>query len=372
MKILMVLPRVPYPLEKGDKLRAFHQLRLLSKRHDIFLFCLNDTQLHPDALHKLQPYCKSIVIHDLSMICRLWNLFKVLFTGMPFQVGYFYSGRGRKKLKNLAENIKPDHIYCQLIRTAEYAKELPFKKTIDYQDVFSKGIERRIHKSPWPIRWGFRSEYRRMIKYENKVFNWFDHKTIISEPDRDLIPHPDNKKIVIIPNGVNFEYFQPQSVSPVYDLLFTGNMSYPPNIDSVEFLVKDILPLVRRKHPEITLLIAGANPHHRVKALSEKNVTIGGWVRDMRDCYSQAKIFIAPMRIGTGLQNKLLEAMSMELPCITSPLANNALKADENTEILVGNSAEEQAQHILFLMDNPDKARTIGEKGGLFVRQHFS
>ncbi|MHC1708296.1 MAG: glycosyltransferase [Bacteroidales bacterium] len=372
MKILMLLPRVPYPLEKGDKLRAFHQLRLLSRNHEIFLFCLNDDSLHPDALIKLKPYCKAIEIYDLTLGCRLWNLFRVIWNGNPFQVGYFYSGHGKKKLKEFIQTHQPEHLYCQLVRTAEYVKDIPIKKTLDYQDVFSKGVERRIRKSPWCLRWGFKSEYKRMLKYENKVFSWFNNKTIISEPDRDLIPHPENKKIAIIPNGVNFEYFQPQSVDPVYDLLFTGNMSYPPNIDSVGFLVHDILPLVHEVNPEVTLLIAGAKPHKKVKDLGSKKVTIGGWMRDMRDCYSQAKIFIAPMRIGTGLQNKLLEAMSMELPCITSPLANNALYAAENKEILVGVSAQDYADHILFLLDHHEEARNIGTAGGSFVRRNFN
>lgn len=371
MKILMLLPRVPYPLEKGDKLRAFHQLRMLSRKHEIYLFCLNDTVLHPDAMDKLKPYCAEIMIHDLSWECRIWNLVGVIFNGLPFQVGYFYSQKAKKKVNRWVESIKPDHLYCQLVRTAEYVKDISIRKTLDYQDVFSKGIERRICKSPWYMRWGFREEYKRMLKYENKVFNWFNNRTIISEPDRDLIPHPDRKDIIIIPNGVNFDYFQPQSVDPVYDLLFTGNMAYPPNIDGVEFLVNEILPLVHNSRPGTTLLIAGADPHNRVKALASDKVTIGGWVRDMRDCYSQARIFIAPMRIGTGLQNKLLEAMSMELPCITSPLANNALQAKENKDILIGTTAADYARLVLQLLNDPDQARALGQEGSKYVRSHF-
>jgi sugar transferase (PEP-CTERM/EpsH1 system associated) len=372
MKILMILPRVPYPLEKGDKLRAFHQLRLLSRHHEIFLFCINDDDLHADALDKLTPYCKGIMIHDLSWLCRLWNLFRVVFTGLPFQVGYFYSSQARKKVKNTVRTFQPDHIYCQLVRTAEYARDFPVKKTLDYQDVFSKGIERRLISSPWYLKWILRSEYNRMLRYENTVFEWFNNKTIISEPDRQWIPHPEKNTIEVIPNGVNFEYYQPQSLAPVYDLLFTGNMSYPPNIDSVEFLVNDILPLVYKERPETTLLIAGASPHHKVKSLATDKITVGGWVRDIRDCYSQARLFIAPMRIGTGLQNKLLEAMSMGLPCITSPLANNALKAQENKEILVGMKAQDFASHVLFLLNNPEKARMMGNEGSLFVRGNFN
>lgn len=371
MKIIMLLPRVPYPLEKGDKLRAFHQLRILSRKHEIFLFCLNDTQLHPDSLHKLKPYCAEIHIHDLTHSGITWNLIRAAFTSQPFQVGYYSSGTAKKKLLKLVERVKPDHLYCQLVRTAPYGKTLKIKKTIDYQDVFSKGLERRIETEPWYYRWVLRLEHNRMLRYENEVFDLFDNKTIISVPDRDLIPHQEKQNIIVIPNGVNFDYFQPQSIDPVYDLLFTGNMAYPPNIDSTEYLVRDILPLIHLSRPETTLLIAGAHPQARVRALQSDKVTIGGWIRDMRDCYSQASVFVAPMRLGTGLQNKLLEAMSMELPCITSQLANNALQACEGKEIVVGMTTEDYAEKILDLLLHPEKARMLGTAGGQYVRSNF-
>ncbi|MCX6271391.1 MAG: glycosyltransferase [Bacteroidetes bacterium] len=371
MKILMLVSRVPYPLEKGDKLRAFHQLRILSRSHEMHLFCLNDSDLHPDAIDKLQLYCKSIHIHNLSPGNIVWNVTRSLFNGLPFQAGYFYDKRAAKKINKLVEDIRPDHIYCQLVRMAEYVKHLEIRKTLDYQDVFSKGLERRMLQAPWFSRPVFRSEYKRMLKYEKAVFDRFDNKTIISLPDRDLIPHPGNNNITVIGNGVNHDYFQPQSINPVYDILFTGNMGYPPNIDSALYLIREILPLVHKTRPETTVLIAGANPHPKVKALASDKVQIGGWVRDMRDCYSQAKVFVAPMRIGTGLQNKLLEAMCMELPCITSSLVNNALEARENEEILIGNSTEDYAEKIISVLQFPDRYRSMGKNCSRFVRTRF-
>ncbi len=367
----MLLPRVPYPLEKGDKLRAFHQLRILSRKHEIHLFCLNDRPLHPDAKLKLQPYCKNLYIHDLTKTGILWNLIRALFIGIPFQCGYFFSGTARRKIHEIINTLKPDHLYCQLARSAEYLMDLPYKKTIDYQDVFSKGLERRMNKAPFFLRWIFRWEYKRMLRYEKEIFEAFDNKTIIAASDRDFIPHPDRSKIRVVSNGVNFDYYQPQSFDPVYDLLFTGNMGYPPNIDGARYLAKEILPRIHKLRPETTLLIAGAHPHASVKSLQNEKVTIAGWVRDMRDCYSQSRVFIAPMRIGTGMQNKLLEAMSMEMPCITSPLANKALNAQDGVDILIGNSTEEYVKLILDILDHPEKARTLGINASRFVRVHF-
>jgi glycosyltransferase involved in cell wall biosynthesis len=199
----------------------------------------------------------------------------------------------------------------------------------------------------------------------------FENKTIISVPDRNLIAHHRKEEIEIISNGVDTEYYKPIANTKEFDLLFTGNMGYPPNINSVEFLVNSILPLVIKDFPQIKVCIAGAKPSQKVLDLKGPNVTVTGWVEDMREYYSRAKIFIAPMQIGTGLQNKLLEAMAMKVPCITSGLANSALNALEGKEILTGNSPEEYAQHITSLLKDDQKSKILGEEGYNFVLNKY-
>ncbi len=372
MRIFFLLPRVPYPTEKGDKLRAFHQIKQLSRHHEIILCSLNDSVLHKDALHVLHKYVKAVHVISLNKFTILLNIIIAFFSGRPMQVGYFYNPSAKKQIIKLINTYKPDHIFCQLIRVAEYVKDIPIPKTIDYQDVFSKGIDRRIALSPFYIRPFLKIEHRRLQNYERMVFDHFDNKIIISEPDRDLIPHPDRDQIVVVANGVDTEFFSPQEVEKKYDLVFTGNMGYPPNINSAEFLVNQILPrLLQQKH-DLKLLLAGANPNIRVMVLKSNNVEVSGWVPDMRDCYAEAKVFIAPMQIGTGLQNKLLEAMAMQIPCITSPLAFQALKARSGHDLLVAETPEEYVKHILFLLNNPGKAREIGLNGHRFVHENFS
>jgi polysaccharide biosynthesis protein PslH len=372
MKLFFLLPRVPYPTEKGDKLRAFNQLKQLSKNHEIILCALNDTVLHEDAVRVLSKYAKEVHIIPISRVTIFFNLVKTIFTDKPLQVGYFYDSSTNKKIRQLIEKTKPDHIFCQLIRVAEYVRGLPIPKTLDYQDVFSKGVERRLLSSPFYLRPFLKMEYQRLLKYEHDVFDVFTNRIIISKPDRDFIPHPDREKIVVVPNGVDTEFFKPQDRKKEYDLVFTGNMGYPPNINAAEFLVQKILPLVMQKKPDVSLLIAGASPHLRISSLGSSNVTVSGWVPDMRDCYAMARIFIAPMQIGTGLQNKLLEAMSMQIPCITSPLANQALQAKDNVEILIASDPGQYARHILSLLDDPGKAKEIALKGYEYVHLNYN
>lgn len=372
MRLFFLLPRVPYPTEKGDKLRAFHQIKQLSKRHEIILCALNDGILHEDAIRVLKKYVKAVHVIPLSKPTILLNLIKALFSSKPLQVGYFYNPGCARKIKALINQYQPDHIFCQLIRVAEYVKDIPIPKTLDYQDVFSKGIERRLVNSPFYLKPFLRIEYRRLLHYENLAFGIFDHKIIISEPDRDLIPHPDKNNIVVVANGVDTDFFKPSAKEKKFDLVFTGNMGYPPNIKAAEFLVREILPKLLPQRPSLRLLIAGASPHLRVMALRSPRVEVSGWVPDMRVCYDTSRIFIAPMQIGTGLQNKLLEAMAMQIPCITSPLAFQALKAKEGEEILVAETAEDYAALIFDLLEHPDKAAEVARNGYNFVHRAFN
>jgi glycosyltransferase involved in cell wall biosynthesis len=210
------------------------------------------------------------------------------------------------------------------------------------------------------------------LTYEHDIFSKFDSKIIISLPDREQIPHPEKEKIVVVRNGVDTDFFKPMPAEKEFDLVFTGNMGYPPNINAAEFLVKKILPGVLKHKPNLRLLIAGANPNLKVSVLKSSNVEVTGWVPDMRECYAAARIFIAPMQIGTGLQNKLLEAMAMQVPCITSNLANQALKAKEDEEILIAETPGEYTDRILRLLNEPDYAAAIAMNGYHYVLRNFS
>lgn len=374
MRLFVLLSRVPYPLEKGDKLRAFYQIKELSKNNEIILCALNPLRNldKQKAFRELQPYCRSINFIDLPWYGIIWNMKKAFLKGIPIQSGYFYSCRAKRKIKKLVEEYKPDHVYCQLVRTAEYFIKSDIPKTIDYQDVFSYGLKRRYNKANWLLKPLFKMEYKRLLKYENKVFESFDHKTIISYPDQKLIDHPLREKIHIIPNGVDHDFFSPMERKKEYELVFAGNMAYPPNVDAANFLVKEIMPIVWKEKPNTKVLLAGASPDRRVSALKSDKVVVSGWMDDIREAYASARVFIAPMRIGTGLQNKLLEAMSMKIPSITTKLANDALKAKEGEEVLIGNDAKDLAKNILKLLEDGEFYAKLAKNGFQFVNTEYS
>ena len=372
MKIFVLLPRIPYPLEKGDKLRAYNQIKQLAKNNEIVLCALNDKNIDQQkAFQALQPYCGSINFIKLSKLRILTGLIRAFFKGLPMQCGYFYNRQAARKVDTLIAKHQPDMLYGQLVRVAEYIRHKDIPKAIDYQDVFSYGMKRRRDIASWITRPVYHMEYQRLRRYEAKVFDEFDVKTIISQPDRDLIPHPKHEEILIIPNGVDHEFFKPRQEEKRYDVVFTGNMSYAPNVNAVEYLANEILPIVWKTLPEAKMYIAGATPDPKVKKAASERIIVSGWLDDIRDAYAQSRVFIAPMRIGTGLQNKLLEAMSMGLPAITTPLANASLGAKPNEEILVGNNAEELAQHIITLLTDQGKAAQIAQAGYDFTNRVY-
>ncbi len=374
MNLLVVLSRVPYPLEKGDKLRAYHLVTRLAKQHRIYLFCLTDQRIAPEHLDPLRSHCAHIEVVHLPRWRILARLSTAVFSRLPFQVAYFHHRIAQRAIDRAIATFKPDHVLCQLVRTTEYVRhyyQLP--KTLDYMDTLSKGMERRTENANFWIRPLLKAETRRLIAYENLMLDLFDRHVIISAQDRDLLYHPQRDHVKVIPNGVDTEFFSPRPAPKTHDLVFTGNMNYPPNIDSVLYLVHKVLPLVRKERPHTTLLISGVDPTARVRDLAKTDplISVSGRVPDIRDSYAAATVFAAPMQIGTGLQNKLLEAMAMRMPCVTSALANNAVGAEPNKSILIGNEPADYAAHILRLLGDEQERDRIAANGYRFVRTTF-
>ena len=372
MRILFLLSRFPYPLEKGDKLRAFNQIKRISKKHEIILYAISDRDICKEDLEAVSPYCEHIEIFRMSKFDIVKNILRALFSDLPFQSSYFFNHLAKNHLTRLTTQKKPERVFCQLIRMAPYInfiKGIPC--ILDYMDVFSVGLQRRMNKTNFLFRWIFNIESNRIKKYEANIKNEFAACTIISEQDRELLKNPDKNEVVIISNGVDFDHFSPSGSEKKFDLLFTGNMNYPPNIEAVLFICKKILPLIRIHKPEISFCIAGTNTAREITKLSTKHIVVTGWVQDIRPYYNASKIFIAPMQTGSGLQNKLLEAMAMKIPCVTSTLANNAINAIDTETVLIANTPEEFTKQILYLLNNPEKAKIIGNAGFEFVKKNF-
>jgi glycosyltransferase involved in cell wall biosynthesis len=288
----------------------------------------------------------------------------------PLQIGYFYSYRAQRKINKWIATHPPDYLYCQLVRVTEYVKGFhTIPKTIDFMDVLSKGMERTGKKAGFPMRWIYQYEAKRLKEYERLIYDYFEQRTIISHQDQQLIHRPDKSSIRIIPNGISEDFFH-YPTQPDHDLVFVGNLSYAPNIEAVRFIAKNIL----KSNKALTCLVSGANPSVTVRKLCETNhnITLQGWIEDIRESYARGKLFLAPMMTGTGMQNKLLEAMAMGIPCITTALANNAIQAIHGESILVAEDEQSFLDCIALLLNDDALYEEIAKAGRNFVQAKYS
>lgn len=373
MRIVFVTSRFPYPVEKGDKLRAFHQIRILSLQHEIHLVAISHHKIPSEHLLAMSPYCKSIRVFQIRNWLLPFQLILGWLQGLPLQVSYFLDRTIKRKVQYHIIRLEPDHVICQLIRASPYVQSLPFTKTLDYMDVFSEGMRQLAGKYK-PIGFFFRWEASRLSAYERTIYKDFDKHTIISSQDRERLRLASHDQVAIIPNGVDSSFmprhdFQP----PAFDLVFVGNLGYGPNKEAALFLVRKLLPELKSRGLKVSLLLAGARPGRKIWRLrGEQGVVVRGWVEDIRKAYGDGRIFVAPMFSGLGLQNKILEAMSMGLPSVTTSMVNNAIQARPGEELLIADTVGGLADHIERLMKDETLYQRISTAARQFVLQHYA
>ncbi len=371
--LAVLLSRFPHPLDKGDKLRAFHQIRSLSLSCDIHLFTLCEDSPSPADMLALEPYCRNITIFRLSRAVIAWQSLLSVFRGLPVQAGYFFHPAVYRKFREVVMQLQPDALYLQLSRTAAYGRDLPFRKVIDFQDAFSLNYARVSEQSSGLRRWFYARESRLMRAFETRMMDWYDATTIISEFDRGHLERQPNKTVVV-GNGVDTVHFAPQHAAPSCDLLFAGNLGYLPNAMAVEFIAEQLMPGLLAQKPDVKVWITGRSPELEKKygALFPNNLIFKGWVPDVRDAYASARVFIAPLFTGAGVQNKILEAMSMELPCITTPVVNASLRASEGQALWLASDADSFVFRILELLRDEQARASMGRNARAFVQERYS
>lgn len=361
MRIFVLLPRFPHPLDKGDRLRAFHQVAELSRRHEVVLCALTHGEVSKASRAAVSAICARLEVIRLSPHGTAFGMARALVTGLPLQVGFFLSESARRRVRALVEETSPDRLLFQLVRTAEYARGFEEASALDLMDAFSWGLEQRARHSPAWLAPLLRFEGRRVARYEEEALSRFPRASIVTAQDRDRLPASARKRVAVVRNGVDFDAFAPREAPKDADLLFVGNMAYPPNVLAAETLVREVLPRVRAERP-VRVVIAGTSPVARVRRLAGRDVEVTGRVADIAGTYARSRIFVAPLTVATGLQNKLLQALAMGVPCVTSDAARQALGASE-AEMRSGKDAGEIAAAVLELLRDPASAVELARRG---------
>jgi polysaccharide biosynthesis protein PslH len=368
--IVFITSRFPYPLNKGDKLRAFHQIKSLSKSANIYLISISKNQLSKEDLRALTPYCRSVDNFVLSQTKSIISLFKGLFSNKAFSVSYFYHRSFQKLIDMKIKEINPDIIHCHLIRTAQYVNSSHIAiKTIDYMDCFSIGAFKELNNTKNVFKKLFlQIEYKRLIKSEQSSFKKFNKHFIISQPDKDALPVKDSSQVMVLQNGVDFKTFYPNELPKEYDLLFSGHMGYVPNIAAAKYAITKIFPILPTPRK---LLIAGIGTTSKISNLKSDKIIIQEHFTHIREAFWKSKILLAPMNISIGLQNKILQAMAMKVPVICSQQANMSINAPVGTSILTAAEPQEYIEAINLLLDDDEYYQLIANQGYQFVKNNF-
>lgn len=375
-KVLVVLSRFPYPLDKGDKLRAYHQIKQLSETNEVYLFCLSHHEVPEIHRAHLSTYCRRIEVYQMAWFSSLFYLILNFFSFKPLQCAFFYSYKAKRFFTKFLNQIQPDHVFTQLLRMVAYTRSLKYPKSLDLQDAFSQSTYRRYQRASWYLKLPLWYEYKALKHAEKQAQFDYSLVFIISEKDKSFINFQNQNQLKVLPNGIDISYFSDNAPckEKEYDFVFSGNMSYPPNEDAALFLIKEILPIVQEQIPEVKILIAGTSPALYLRSKQSKNIIISGWLPDIRDAYKSSRIFVAPLRMGGGLQNKVLEALAMGLPCICPPLVIDGLQGENLPALPILKSdiaPKEFAQKMIDLYQNSQMQEKMGKEGANYVRTYF-
>ena len=369
MKLVVITSRYPYPVEKGDKLRVYHQLKYLSEYHDVLLISLTDEVPTTHAKEEIWRLGIESKHYTIPKFKRWLSAAIYWLNGRPAQVGYFLDGSIKRAIYRDILDFQPDRIYCQLIRVAEYVRSLPYVKVLDYMDCLSAGWLRQSRYQTGMKRWMYAVEGRFLRKYERDVYADFDACTIISTRDRDDMPLLSKELIQVVPNGIDVSHFMPKSGDKKrYDVAFIGNLGYAPNEQAVLTLKSWY---EEENWSDVSVYITGARPTPQILQIRFPQWKISGWVDDIREAYCSANIFVAPLFTGSGLQNKILEAMACGLPCITTSLVNESIGADDGHHLIIADDKRAFGAAIRLLKGNEALRKRIGENARAFVVNQY-
>jgi sugar transferase (PEP-CTERM/EpsH1 system associated) len=382
VRILFLCHRVPFPPDKGDKIRAFHQLRAMAARHEVDVFTLADDPRDLEHRSALQDHCHTLTIERIyPKLARLRSL-PYLLTRTPLTIPYFYSAKLRAEVRTAMSSRSYDRVYVYCSAMAQYvpwdllsssnsgspAASSAIPVLIDMVDVDSDKWSQYSDAARFPYSTIFRKEAQSLRAYERQLCERAHCIVVSTQREAGLLRQiAGNARVNVVSNGVNTAHFTPSLRNRdrgLPSILFSGDMSYFPNQDAVIFFARHVLPLVRREIPDARFLIVGRNPDRRVHQLQEiEGVEVTGFVPDVRSWLREASVAVAPLRIAAGVQNKILEAMSAGLPVVATARAAQGLRPEVADVVEIADTAPEFARRVVHLLRNPQLAHAHGLKG---------
>ena len=366
---------MPYPPYRGDKLKIFNLGKSLRDKHEIHLITIAENQSDIEAVPHLKTVFHKIDFVYLPKWKSKLNVLKAIFSSNPFQIAYFKSAAFNKLLQESLKNNAYDAVHVQHLRMSQFIPDYVKNHAIlDLPDAFSLYWKRRYESSTnYLIKTFNKIEYKRLDKFEKATISQYPKALVCSKEDQRYLSTIPNSRVDLLQNGVDIHTFKPKETDYVkHRVLFTGNMDYAPNIDAVIYFVREILPCIKREIPSVEFIIAGQRPVPKVLQLASDSVKVTGFIEDLSDEYAKAHVVVSPLRIGAGTQNKVLEALSMNIPVVTTWVGYEGLELPMNIGALPSKNAEEFSDNVIKILKDENYRNEIGQKGGDMIRSKFS
>lgn len=373
-RLLVLTSRFPYPVVGGDRLRIWQVCRALASEFDLTLLSLCATPAELRAPIPDDGVFASVERFHLPTWRSWLGSGRALPSRRPLQVGYYHQTKFARRAEQLSASH--DGVFAHLVRTADVALKLDLPRFCELTDAISLNYARAKQTSDGvrDVRnVAYQIESRRLRAYERRVIAGMDHSFVVSDVDRDFLTPPGDplrERLSVSPNGVDTAALPFTSPRRGAELVFLGNLASVQNLDAALHAARDVLPLVRRRHPDATLTVVGRIDERRAGFLRAfPGVRVTGEVASVPDAVASAAVGLAPLRIGAGVQNKVLEYAALGLPVVTTPLALEGLGARPGEELLVGTTAAEQADAVCRLLDDPERADRLAAAARAYVER---
>ncbi len=376
MRVFFVCQRVPFPPDRGDKITTYNEVRHLATKHEVHVFCLADGREDLVNASELRVRTASVTAIPISAVHSKVRALRALFGTEPLSVAMLREPTLHAAIRLRFADLKPDVIMVYSSNVAQFAE--PFactRRIMQFAELDSLKFRDYAMRSRPPMQWVYALEARRLLNYERRIARTFSHSLVCTDMEaHDFHAQIPDVLVSTVRNGVDLEYFRSADVprQPA-SLIFTGVMNYAPNVDAVYWFCTEILPLIRKEVPQATLTICGRRPSKAVQRLGRSTgVTVTGAVPDVRSYLDGAQVFVAPLRLARGIQNKLLEAMAMGLPVVTSRAARRATAIPDGEGIMAADGPDEFAAHVVRLLrDSPYRA-TMGRKARAAMERSYT
>lgn len=373
-RVLYLTHRVPFPPDKGDRIRNYHLLRQMARRGKVWLGCLADEPVAADVLAELNRLCERIAVVPVSGTNRWIRAGISLASGRSLSEGAFDEPGLRNAVRNWTRETSFAAAVVSASSLTPYLRQHELRtvpKIVDLVDVDSqKWFDYAAAARP-PKRWLYRLEGQRIRKLERGLPRWTKARAVVSRAEADVFESCAGPgTMTVATNGVDLDYFHPIEAKPEPACAFVGAMDYWPNVDGAIWFARDVWPKILAAHPGAEFRVIGRKPTPAVQELAAlPGVKIVGQVPDVRPHVASAAVVVAPLRLARGVQNKVLEALAMAKPVVAAPPALAALSAVRGRDVLAATTPEDWVNSVGSLFADPERCRQLGSAGRSFVER---